>query len=177
MITTNDDAIAARLKLLRVHGSRTKYEYQLLGMNSRLDAMQAAILRVKLPHLEAWSEGRRRNAATYCRLMADVSLLSHIAPPSQPAGYDHIYNQFTIRTAARDALRDHLLAAGIPTEVYYPYPLHTQAAFSHLNYRAGDFPEAEKAGTGVVSLPIYPELSPDHLSTVVDAIAAFFSHR
>jgi len=175
MITTNDDAIAARLKQLRVHGSRTKYEYQLLGINSRLDAMQAAILRVKLPYLEAWAEGRRRNAATYCRLMADAGLLSHIAPPSEPAGYDHVYNQFTIRTTARDALRDHLLASGIPTEVYYPYPLHTQVAFASLNYRAGHFPEAAKAGAEVVSLPIYPELAPDQLSAVVDAITVFFS--
>ena len=175
MVTTNDDAIAARLKLMRVHGSRTKYEYQLLGINSRLDAMQAAILRVKLPHLEVWAEGRRRNAATYCRLMEDAGLLSYIASPRQPADYDHVYNQFTIRTAARDALRDHLRAGSIPTEVYYPYPLHTQAAFANLNYRVGDFPEAEKAGAEVVSLPIYSELSPDQLSAVVDSIAGFFS--
>jgi dTDP-4-amino-4,6-dideoxygalactose transaminase len=175
MITTNDDAIAARLKLLRVHGSRTKYEYQLLGLNSRLDAMQAAILRVKLPHLEAWAEGRRRNVETYCRLMTDAGLLSHTTPPAEPTGYDHVYNQFTIRTAARDTLREHLRAAAIPTEVYYPYPLHTQPAFASLKYKAGDFPEAEKAGNEVLSLPIFPELSSEQLTAVVDAIAAFFS--
>jgi dTDP-4-amino-4,6-dideoxygalactose transaminase len=95
----------------------------------------------------------------------------------EPDGYYHVYNQFTIRTTARDALRDHLNAAGIPTEVYYPHPLHTQAAFANLNYRAGDFPAAEKAGAEVVSLPIYPELSSEQLSAVVDAIAEFFSRR
>lgn len=177
MITTNDDAIAARLKLLRVHGSRTKYEYQLLGMNSRLDAMQAAILRVKLPHLDEWAEGRRHNAAVYRRMMADAGLRSHIAAPSEPDGYYHVYNQFTIRTSERDALRDHLRRTGIPTEVYYPYPLHTQTAFANLNYKAGDFPEAEKAGDEVVSLPIYPELSLEQLSAVVDAISEFFARR
>jgi dTDP-4-amino-4,6-dideoxygalactose transaminase len=139
--------------------------------------MQAAILRVKLPHLDAWAEGRRRNAASYRRMIAGAGLMSHIAPPSEPTGYYHVYNQFTIRTSERDALRDHLLAASIPTEVYYPYPLHTQAAFANLNYKAGDFREAEKASAEVVSLPIYPELSSEQLSAVVDAIAAFFSRR
>jgi dTDP-4-amino-4,6-dideoxygalactose transaminase len=176
MLTTNDDAIAARLKLLRVHGSRTKYEYQLLGLNSRLDAMQAAILRVKLPHLDAWADGRRRNAEAYRHLIAEAGLLSHITPSRCPVVCDHVYNQYTIRTTARDALRDHLRAAGIPTEIYYPYALHTQAAFANLKYKVGDFPEAEKAGAEVISLPIYPELSLEQLSAVVNAIAEFFSH-
>ncbi len=177
LITTNDDAIAERLRLLHVHGSRSRYEYVLVGVNSRLDALQAAILRVKLPYLDQWAEGRRRNADTYQKLFAQRGLRTHITLPLEPAHCYHVYNQFTIRTERRDGLREHLRLAGIPSEIYYPFPLHTQQAFASLGYKAGDFPEAENAGAQVLSLPIYPELHLEQQIAVVDAIAEFFSQR
>jgi dTDP-4-amino-4,6-dideoxygalactose transaminase len=159
---------------MRTHGSRTKYDYERLGFNSRLDALQAAILRVKLRHLERWTDGRRRNAEIYRKLFAEQQLLSKVVLPIEPAGYKHIYNQFTIRVTQRDALKRHLQNSGIPTEIYYPHALHLQPAFSELGHRPGDFPEAERACAEVLSLPIYPELSMQHLRRVVSNIAAFY---
>jgi len=171
MMTTNDADLADRLRLLRVHGSRSKYHCEVLGVNSRLDALQAAILRVKLPHLESWTEGRRANADRYRRLFAEMNLGDRVVLPVEPAGSRHVYNQFVIRVPERDALREHLTRSGIPTEIYYPEPLHRQPAFSHLG---GSFPEAERASREVLALPIFPELTEAQQRRVVTAIAEFY---
>jgi dTDP-4-amino-4,6-dideoxygalactose transaminase len=173
VVTTQDAAIADRLRLLRVHGARHKYEYELLGMNSRLDALQAAILRVKLRHLEQWAAGRRRNAERYRELFHEFRLESMIKASVTPVGLTHVYNQFTIRVRERDALREHLQSRGIPTEIYYPKALHLQRAFAYLRHKQGDFPESEAAGLEVLSLPIYPELTDEQQRSVVAAIADF----
>lgn len=173
LVTTSDAALADRLRLLRVHGAQKKYEYDLLGMNSRLDALQAAILRVKLGHLEQWAAGRRRNAERYRELFHEFRLETTIRPPITPPGYTHVYNQFTIRVRDRDALREHLQSRSIPTEVYYPKSLHLQKAFAYLGHKEGDFPESEAAAQEVLSLPIYPELTEEQQRSVVAAIADF----
>ncbi len=175
LVTTQDAALAERLQLLRVHGARNKYEYELLGMNSRLDAMQAAILRVKLRHLDQWAAGRRKNAGRYRELFHEFRLEASIKAPVVPAGFTHVYNQFTIRVREREELREHLRSRGIPTEVYYPKPLHLQKAFAYLGHKQGDFPESETAGVEVLSLPIYPELTDEQQRSVVAAIADFES--
>jgi dTDP-4-amino-4,6-dideoxygalactose transaminase len=173
LVTTNDPALAERLRLLRAHGARTKYEYELLGMNSRLDALQAAILGVKLRHLEKWTAGRRRNAQRYRDLFHEFRLESMVRSPAAPSGFMHVYNQFTIRVRDRDALREHLRKRGVPSEIYYPKPLHLQDAFAYLGHRVGDFPESEAAALEVLSLPIYPELTDEEQRSVVAAIADF----
>lgn len=172
MITTNDDAIAGRLKLLHLHGARDRYVYEIVGMNSRLDALQAAILRVKLGHLNEWNHARRQNAARYRTLFEEFHLVGKVVGPEEPPDFMHVYNQFTIRVQNRDALREKLRAQAIPSEVYYPIPLHLQKAFEYLGYKPGDFPESESASREVLSLPIYPELSEEQQRTVVAAIAA-----
>jgi dTDP-4-amino-4,6-dideoxygalactose transaminase len=173
LVTTNNATLAEKLRLLRVHGARKKYEYELLGLNSRLDALQAAILRVKLRHLEQWTAGRRRNAERYRELFHEFRLESMLRSPATPLRRTHVYNQFTIRLRERDALREHLLNRKIPTEIYYPKPLHLQKAFTYLGYKAGDFPESEAAGLEVLSLPIYPELTEEQQRSIVAAIADF----
>jgi dTDP-4-amino-4,6-dideoxygalactose transaminase len=172
MITTNDGALAERLKLLHLHGARDRYVYEIVGMNSRLDALQAAILRVKLRHLNDWNEARRRNAARYRNLFEEFHLAGKVVGPEEPTNFTHVYNQFTIRVKNRDALREKLRAQGIPLEIYYPIPLHLQKAFGYLSYKAGDFPESEGASREVLSLPIYPELSEEQQRAVVAAIVA-----
>lgn len=176
MITTNDPDHADRLRLLRVHGSRQKYQYEILGTNSRLDALQAAILRVKLRHLNDWTERRRRNAESYRRLFADSRVGNNLMLPTEPNGIRHVYNQFTVSCAERDHLREHLHREGIPTEIYYPYPLHLQPAFAYLGYKKGSLPNAEAAAREVLSLPIYPELTEDQQQIIVNAVTRFFSH-
>ncbi len=171
MLTTSDGALAERLKLLHLHGARDRYVYEILGMNSRLDALQAAILRVKLRHLNEWNEVRRRNAARYRSLFEEFHLTGKIVCPEEPASFTHVYNQFTIRVKNRDALREKLRTQGIPSEIYYPIPLQLQKAFEYLKYKQGDFPESESAGREVLSLPIYPELSEEQQRAVVAAIA------
>lgn len=173
MITTNDAGLGDTLRVLRVQGAHKKYEYEMLGMNSRLDALQAAILRVKLGHLDRWASARRSNADRYRALFREFRLESVVTPPIAPNGFAHVYNQFTIRVKDRDALREHLLGQGIPTEVYYPKPLHLQRAFAYLGHRPGEFPASEAASSEVVSLPIYPELSEEQQRAVVAAIADF----
>jgi dTDP-4-amino-4,6-dideoxygalactose transaminase len=176
MITTNDPEYADRLRLLRVHGSRHKYQYEILGTNSRLDALQAAILRVKLRHLNDWTEKRRRNAERYRKLFVNSRTASRLVLPAEPNGTHHVYNQFTVRCAERDPLREHLRREGIPTEIYYPYPLHLQPAFAYLRYREGSLPHAETAAREVLSFPNYPELTEDQQQVIVSAVARFFSH-
>ncbi|HWX56389.1 MAG TPA: DegT/DnrJ/EryC1/StrS family aminotransferase [Verrucomicrobiae bacterium] len=174
LITTNDPEVTRRLKLLHEHGSPRRYEYELLGMNSRLDALQAAVLRVKLRHLEQWTEARIRNAARYNALFAKSSCRDYVVLPEAPDGDRHVYNQYTIRVPRREALRQHLQRAGIMTEIYYPYPLHLQPAFSYLGHKAGDFPETERACAEVLALPIYPELTAEQHEAVVGAISDFY---
>jgi len=175
LITTNSRDLADRLKALRVHGAPKKYQYEMLGINSRLDSLQAAILRVKLPHLCSWTDARRRNAQHYRRLFQDYDLLKTVRLPVEPDGYFHVYNQFTIRAAMRDQLRQYLQRCGIPSEIYYPYPLHLQPAYAFLGHHPGDFPNAEAVCREALSLPVYPELAPEQLEMVVSAIATFYS--
>jgi len=176
LITTNHAAFAERLRMLRMHGSKTKYFHEILGTNSRLDALQAAVLRVKLRHLERWENGRQNRAARYRQLFDARKLGKHVSLPSvPPANYHHVYNQFTIRAARRDQLKESLRIAGIPTEIYYPLCLHLQQAFSSLGYRAGQLPIAEKASQEVLSLPVYPELADAQQDLVVQAIASFYA--
>ena len=172
LITTNDAALAAQLKLLREHGSRTRYDYEVVGMNSRLDALQAAILRVKLKHLDAWAAGRRRHADRYRQLIDESGLSNDVRVPACPSYATHVYHQFTIRVGRRDELKARLTQQGIPSEIYYPHPLHLQPAFADLGYRPGSVPQAEAACREVLSLPIYPELADEQLQMVVKAITA-----
>jgi dTDP-4-amino-4,6-dideoxygalactose transaminase len=175
LITTDHADLAGLLKALRVHGALQKYQYQMLGINSRLDALQAAILRVKLPYLNRWTDARRQNARHYARLFQEYELLENVQLPAETAGCTHVYNQFSIRVKERDALRHYLQSHGVPTEIYYPSPLHLQPAYKFLGHREGDFPNSEAACREVLALPIYPELSPHQLETVVSAIADFYA--
>ncbi len=177
MITTSDSELAERISVLRDHGSRRKYHYDLLGMNSRLDSLQAAILLVKFKHLEALSQARRRNADRYRRLFRQAGLDKLIALPVEPKGLHHVYNQFVIRVPERDQLREHLRNCGIPTEVYYPSPLHLQPAFSDLGYRVGDFPQSEEASQRVLALPVFPQMTEEQQKMVVDGAAQFFAKK
>lgn len=173
MVVTNDASLADRLKALRVHGSRRKYYHDWVGVNSRLDTLQAAVLKVKLKYLDGWSAGRARNADSYRKQFG--ALRVPLALPL-PANYQtrHIYNQFTIRVPRRDELQAHLKSQGIGSEVYYPLPLHLQECFTHLGYKPGDFPVTEKLAKESLSLPIYPELPPSALDHICDSIAAFY---
>ena len=176
MLTTNDQALAERLAALRVHGSVRKYHHQWIGINSRLDALQAAVLRVKLRYLDQWTEGRQRNAGQYRTRLATVSL--PIVLP-QPAAWQtrHIYNQFVIRCEDRDDLRTWLKEAGIGTEIYYPIPLHLQPCFAGLGYREGAFPVAERLARESLALPIHAELTAAEIDYVCDAIVEFYAKR
>ncbi len=175
LITTNDRGLSDLLAMLRVHGSRTRYVHERVGINSRLDALQAAILRVKLKHLGSWTEGRRRNAARYERLFADAKLLERVVLPVTETGNYHVFNQFTIRAQQRDEVRTYLKDKGIGTEVYYPVPMHLQICYRKLGYQKGDFPVSERAAEEVLSLPIYAELAEDQLVYVVETVKAFYS--
>ena len=174
MLTTEDSEFADKLRILRNHGGHSKYECDLIGMNSRLDALQAAILRVKLKYLDSWTEGRRRNAARYAELFGEHGLNRTITLPHVSANSDHIYNQYVIRAPKRDELRAYLKDHGVPTDIYYPVPLHLQRAFTYLGYKLGDLPEAEKASREVLALPIFPELSTEQQELVVESIAEFY---
>jgi dTDP-4-amino-4,6-dideoxygalactose transaminase len=163
MITTRDPEAARRLKILRVHGSDQKYRHDEQGMNSRLDELQAAILRVKLPHLTQWNEKRRKIAELYRRALAH---LDEIVPPAEAQDAHHVYHQFTIRVQSRDAVHAVLRERGIESVVYYPVPLHLQMMFAHLGYRNGDLPAAECAAEEVLSLPMFPEMTEDDVAYV-----------
>ena len=173
LVTTHDAALARELRLLRNHGAEPKYLHARVGGNFRLDALQAAVLRVKAPHLPAWTDARRRNADRYRALVAETGLGGQVELPVEPAGLVHIYNQFVIRTPNRDALRDHLTARGVGTEVYYPVPFHRQACFGGVPTAAGSFPAADRAAQTSLALPIYGELTLDQQRQVVSSIAEF----
>ena len=178
LITTNDPARAERVQMLRGHGSKKKYYHDILGTNSRLDALQAAVLRVKLPHLDSWAAGRQNRAQRYRKLFEERGLTSFVtSPPQPPAKFHHVYNQFTIRVLLRDDLRESLRTAGIPTEIYYPLCLHLQPAFRYLGYKPGALPVAEKASKEVLSLPVFPEFKDTQQDLVVQSIAAFRAMR
>src|SRR6185437_11632902 len=174
MCVTNDAELAARMEILRVHGGKPKYYHALIGGNFRIDELQAAVLNVKLPHLDAWTDRRQRNAAFYDAAFRRAELGAALQTPQVAPGLRHIYNQYVVRVRDRDGLRAQLTAAGIGTEIYYPVPLHLQQCFAYLGGQAGDFPQAERAASECLALPIYPELSQSQLQYVVDAVAAFY---
>src|SRR4051794_6683541 len=173
MLVTQDDRLAERLRRLRVHGGATQYFHDEVGYNSRLDALQAAVLSAKLPHLAGWSARRRQNAAHYDAALGD---LADVRTPVVRPENESIFNQYTIRVPQRDALQAFLKARGIGTAIYYPLPLHLQPCFAYLGYRKGQCPESERAANEVLSLPIFPELSDAQLDEVVAGVRAFFGH-
>jgi dTDP-4-amino-4,6-dideoxygalactose transaminase len=176
MLVTNDLDHAQRLHMLRVHGEEQKYHHKLVGINSRLDALQAAVLRVKLPHLDEWSTGRQRKAQQYELMFADAGLADRVELPFVRSRVRHIFHQFVVRVrdGKRDALRAHLRECGVGTDVYYPVPLHMQECFAYLGYKEGDFPLAEQAAKETLALPVYPELTDEQQDYVVSAIGEFF---
>ncbi len=174
LVTTNDDEIAERIRLLRRHGAEKQYVHRVIGGNFRLDALQASVLRVKLPYLRQWTDDRRRNALRYRSLFQEFGLSDIIAPPVEPDNYFHVYNQYVIRAPRREALRKHLQEQGIGTAVYYPVPFHAQECFRHLNYAPGAFPNAEAASRETLALPVYPELTLEQQTYVVQSIADFY---
>lgn len=172
-VVTNDLELADRVALLRTHGARPKYHHHDLGGNFRLDALQAAVLRTKLPHLGTAIAQRRAHAAHYRALFSAAKVPPELRVPNDVP--DHTYHQFVIRVPRRDALRAHLAAVGVGTEVYYPIPLHLQPVFANLGYRRGAFPHAERASEEVLALPIYPTLEADQRSYVVEQVCRFFT--
>jgi dTDP-4-amino-4,6-dideoxygalactose transaminase len=175
LCTTKDAALAERMAVLRVHGGKPKYFHALIGGNFRIDELQAAVLRVKLKHLDDWTRGRQRNAAFYDAAFARTALAPRLQPPHKPARGRHIYNQYVVRAERRDELRAFLAAREIGTEIYYPVPLHLQECFGYLGYARGDFPHAERAAAETLALPVYPELTPEQLGAVVAAVGDFYA--
>jgi dTDP-4-amino-4,6-dideoxygalactose transaminase len=174
MCVTNDAALAERMQILRVHGGKPKYYHALIGGNFRIDELQAAVLNVKLPHLDEWTAGRQRNAAYYRQAFAHAGLGDAVGQPAARPGVRHIYNQYVVRVRDRDALRARLEAAGVGTEIYYPVPLHLQQCFAYLGHAVGDFALSERAAIETLALPIFPELTETQLQYVVDSIAAHY---
>ena len=171
MVVTGDDALAERVRKLRVHGGLKTYRHDLVGTNSRLDALQAAVLRAKLPHVDRWAAARAENACGYQELLAGVD---GVRLPRTAPGAGHVWNQFTVRAQRRDGLRGWLEGQGIGSAVYYPEPLHVQPCFADLGYRWGDLPVAEGLCAEVLSLPIFPELGEERLVRVAEAVRAFY---
>ncbi len=176
MVVTNDADRAKKLRIFRNHGSEPKYFHKWVGGNFRLDAIQAAIVTVKLRHLDAWTETRQKNAKRYQKLFEATSLVTNgfVELPHEVMDR-HIFNQYVIRVQERDRLKDFLKKQGIDTEIYYPLPLHLQECFKYLGHHEGDFPQSEKAARETLALPIYPELSDDHAERVVAAIQQFYA--
>jgi dTDP-4-amino-4,6-dideoxygalactose transaminase len=175
LITTDDDDLAARLRVLRDHGQQPRYYHHFVGLNSRLDALQAAVLQVKLPLLDSWSDARKRNAERYTTEFARRGLAESIIAPVAAGGCGHVWNQYTVRVAEgrRDALQKHLTERKIGSAIYYPVPLHLQKCFAALGYEQGSLPVTEQACREVLSLPVYPELTADEQECVIDAVAEF----
>jgi dTDP-4-amino-4,6-dideoxygalactose transaminase len=180
LVTTRDLHLAEHMRNLRNHGSPRRYHHEEVGWNCRMDAIQAAILRVKLPHLEAWNQQRRQRAATYDRLLSDAGLVSKktdspVRALQTSAQAFHVFHQYVIRAQRRDELRKFLGDRNIGTEIYYPVPLHLQPCFAYLGYSAGDLPESERAAAEVLALPMFPELTEAEQQCVVESIAEFYS--
>jgi dTDP-4-amino-4,6-dideoxygalactose transaminase len=174
MCVSNDSALHERMRILRVHGGEPKYYHSLIGGNFRLDELQAAVLLIKLRHLDAWTLARQANAEHYDALFREANLGSSVQVPARVPGARHIFNQYVIRTSKRDELRAYLAANGVGTEVYYPLPLHAQGCFAYLEHEPDDFPEAQHAAQEVLALPIYPELTVAQREYVVQQTASFF---
>ncbi|MDD5565015.1 MAG: DegT/DnrJ/EryC1/StrS family aminotransferase [Thermoanaerobaculaceae bacterium] len=174
LVTTNDEAAGEKLLDMRMHGMRPKYVHHFVGGNFRMDALQAAILRVKLPRLAGWIAKRQAGAAHYRELFHAAGLDGTVRVPEELPGRGHTYHQYVVRTPERDRLREHMAKQGVGAEVYYPISLHEQACFAGLGYRKGDFPEAERAEAEVLALPIFPELRADERERVVASIAEFY---
>lgn len=175
LVTTNDPGLASEIRLLRNHGAEPKYFHKRIGGNFRLDALQAAVLRVKLPHLAGWTQSRRVNAVRYGELFADAGLTDRVVLPVETPGCRHIFNQYVVRVADRDRVRARLSDQGIGTEIYYPVPFHLQDCFAPLGHSRGDFPHAEAAADSTIALPIYGELTLDQQQAVVAAMAEALS--
>lgn len=170
LVSTNDESLYERLKGLRVHGGKKQYHHKEVGLNARLDALQAAVISVKLPHLDSWTEGRRNNAEVYNRLFKDNE---NIVTPTEEEDRYHIYNQYVIRVNDRDALKQHLKENDIGCSVYYPLSLHQQRCFAELGYKTGCFPVSEKAAQETLALPIYPHLKREQLEYVAEVVNSF----
>ena len=175
MCTTSDPALAERMRVLRVHGAEPKYHHSLIGGNFRLDEIQAAVLNVKLRFLDAWRDGREAHARRYTERLRASAAASEVVPPVASQGGRHVWNQYVIRAKRRDELRQHLTAAGVGTEIYYPIPLHLQQCFAYLGHRPGELPEAERAAHEVLALPVFPELSPAQIDYVAGTIERFYT--
>jgi len=173
-VVPSDTALAERIEVLRVHGGKPKYYHAYIGGNFRIDEIQAAVLNIKLKHLDAWSAGRQRNARVYDRAFEAADLGKAVETPRAVPGLRHIFNQYIIRVRDRDKLRQHLMAAGVGTEIYYPVPLHLQECFEYLKHRKGDFPHSERAADETLALPIFPELTEVQLQYVVHSVADFY---
>jgi dTDP-4-amino-4,6-dideoxygalactose transaminase len=174
MVLCAEEEMAKRVGMLRTHGSARRYVHDRVGLNSRLDALQAAVLSVKLGHLEGWNRARRERAAAYSQRLRESGLEGRWVHAPEPPGEEHVFHQYVIRAERRDQLRETLAEAGVGTQVYYPVPLHRQPCFADLGLRDGQFPEAERACRECLALPIYPELSSDQLDYVVDVIGGFY---
>ncbi|MDJ0332956.1 DegT/DnrJ/EryC1/StrS family aminotransferase [Planococcus sp. S3-L1] len=174
MIVTNNEDLAEKARVIRVHGSKPKYYHHVLGYNSRLDEMQAAILNVKFPHLEEWLNSRRQHAMRYTNLL-NQKLINIIQTPVEVEGNYHVFHQYTLRVPKRDELQAFLKEQGIATMIYYPMPLHLQPVFKNLGYSEGDLPETEKAAKEAISLPMYPELPIEHQDYIVEKIIEFYA--
>lgn len=176
LLTTNDPELAETLRSLRGHGAKKKYYHDFVGINSRLDSLQAAILRVKLRYLDRWTQARRANAQRYHELFGNAGLSASgaIQLPSDNESSLHVYNQFVIRARDRDRLRDWLSERGVGSEIYYPLPLHLQACFKDLGHKSGDFPESERAAKEALAIPVYPELDQKAQIYIVETIASFY---
>lgn len=173
-VITNDDNVAEQITILRTHGARPKYHHSFIGGNFRLDTIQAAVLSVKLKHLESWSKARQEAAKRYDELFTDKKLLNDQVLLPQCVTENHVYNQYVIRVKKRDSLRDHLAGQGISTAIYYPIPLHLQNCFHDLGHQPGDFPEAEKAAQEVLAIPIHPALTEEIQEKIVSQVAGFY---
>jgi dTDP-4-amino-4,6-dideoxygalactose transaminase len=177
LCTTNNADLAESMRVLRVHGGKPKYFHSVIGGNFRIDELQAAVLRVKLNYLDGWTAARQRNAAFYDAAFAAAGLTNKLKGPQVAKNGRHIFNQYVVRVQNRDALRAFLTERGVGSEIYYPVPLHLQGCFAYLNYSMGAFPESERAAAETLALPIYPELQPAQLRTVVDSIVEFYNIR
>jgi dTDP-4-amino-4,6-dideoxygalactose transaminase len=178
MLVTNDPDLNERLRRQRVHGGATEYHYEEVGINSRLDALQAAILRVKLKHLDGWSEARRRKAAFYTQLLQEAGLTNEFVPPFVRSGARHIFHQYVVRVPRnRDQVIEHLSQHGVGSKIYYPVPLHLQQCFDYLGYKEGEFPQSERAALETFALPCFPEMTEEQQRYTVDALAKFNGSR